>query len=308
MESTTSELVAALRQASDQKKMAIEQDTLNNLEKVLRQADLVKFAKSKPPDFEIADDRNKIEKTIITLDKAIPEVSDDEAAIKEAQRQKQLKRQRMIRILATAGTVFLLLFATTVYFVATKGFDYVKDNVLGHPTKELLEGEWVYSQYGNPAIGIETPRVLKRMDASKLLTKDAMAMFKEFQMFAYGSLMDDFTIMVSTTTYVNETNIDLAKAAEGIVQGFELRGASNILVKQEEYNGSNGLSGVKAYGTLTAKSPLTGEGAKLYYEVLVFGQQNGLQQIIVMHREGDKYAKDVIQRILNSVELKTMGE
>jgi hypothetical protein len=35
------------------------------------------------------------------------------------------------------------LLATTSYFIVTKGFDYVKDTIIGHPTKELLEGEWI---------------------------------------------------------------------------------------------------------------------------------------------------------------------
>jgi hypothetical protein len=37
----------------------------------------------------------------------------------------------------------MLLTLTTVYFIATKGFTYVKDNIIGHPTKELLESERV---------------------------------------------------------------------------------------------------------------------------------------------------------------------
>jgi hypothetical protein len=41
-------------------------------------------------------------------------------------------------------------------FYSTKGFTYVKDNIIGHPTKELLESEWVKSEYGNPSISIET--------------------------------------------------------------------------------------------------------------------------------------------------------
>jgi hypothetical protein len=36
---------------------------------------------------------------------------------------------------------YYIVTLTTVYFIATKGFTYVKDN--GHPTKELLESEWV---------------------------------------------------------------------------------------------------------------------------------------------------------------------
>jgi hypothetical protein len=52
------------------------------------------------------------------------------------------------------------LLATTSYFVATKGFDYVKDNWASY--KELLEGEWIRSTYGNPG-AIETLKCLKEL-------------------------------------------------------------------------------------------------------------------------------------------------
>jgi hypothetical protein len=58
------ELITGLRAASVRKKMTVSQDTIANLERVLKQADLVKFAKSKPLDFEITEDRNKIQKAI----------------------------------------------------------------------------------------------------------------------------------------------------------------------------------------------------------------------------------------------------
>jgi hypothetical protein len=57
-------VITGLRAASVRKKMTVSQDTIANLERVLKQADLVKFAKSKPLDFEITEDRNKIQKAI----------------------------------------------------------------------------------------------------------------------------------------------------------------------------------------------------------------------------------------------------
>jgi hypothetical protein len=78
------------------------------------------------------------------------------------------KEKRSKRIFIAAQPSFLLL-ATTSYFVATKGFDY--DTIIGHPTKELLEGEWIRSTYGNPG-AIETPKVLKRIDLTKSLPKN----------------------------------------------------------------------------------------------------------------------------------------
>ena len=95
MESTTAELIAGLRAASLKKKMTLTPETIENLERVLKQADLVKFAKSKPLDFEITEDKNKIQRVILTLDDAIPvevEVEED-AILNEAQRQKQVAIQ-----------------------------------------------------------------------------------------------------------------------------------------------------------------------------------------------------------------------
>lgn len=310
MESTTSELIAAIREASTKKKMTLTPETVENLERVLRQADLVKFAKSKPLDFEITDDRNKIQKVILTLDNAIPtEVPEEieDQLLNEAQRQKQiqaqLKKQRNARIGYAVAAIILLLFATTTFFVVTKGFNYVKDNVIGHPSKELLEGEWVKSAYGNPAVLIETPKVLKRMDAQKVLPKEAMALIKEMQLFTYGSMVDNFYVTVSTSKFKQPTDIDLSKTLEGNLKIIEAQGGQNIILKQEDFQTNEGIQGVKGYGTMTVLNPATKTSTKAYYELLLFKQDQGLQQILILHEEGDTYANEITTRILNSVEL-----
>ncbi|MFH7015893.1 hypothetical protein [Flavobacterium sp. FlaQc-47] len=310
MESTTSELILAIRDASTKKKMALTPETVENLERVLRQADLVKFAKSKPLEFEITEDRNKIQKVILTLDNAIPtEVPDEEdQLLNEAQKQKQIKLQllkkRNKRIATAIGTVLFLIIATTGFFIATKGFKYVKDNVLGNASKELLEGEWVKSEYGNPGVVIETPQVLKRMDTQKVLPKETMALIKEMQLFTYGSMVDNFFVTVSTSKFKNPTDIDLAKALEGSLKVIESQGGQNIIVKQEDFQTNQGIQGVKGYGTMTILNPINKTSTKAYYELLLFKQDQGLQQILIVHEEGDTYANDITTRILNSVELR----
>ena len=311
MESTTSELIEGLRKAAKQKKLKLSNDTVENLEKVLQQADLVKFAKVTPMDYEIEEDKKRISNTIVTIHKSIPEVveTEDELALwneqqKEKARLEKLKREKRKKIAIIVGSAAFLILGTLGFFVATKGFDYVKDNLIGHPTKELLEGEWVYSQYGNPGVKIETPKVLMRQDASKILPKNAMALIKEMQIFTYGSMIDDFYIGVSTSTFKEETKIDLEQAAEGSIKIFETQGASNILVKTEEFDTQKGITGRKAYGTLSMVDKVSGKSTKMYYEILIFAQSNGIQQITVLQREDDQYAKKIGERMLNSVELK----
>ncbi len=307
MESTTSELIVALRQAAMQKKMALSSEIMANLEKVLKQADLVKFAKNKPLDFEIAEDRNRIEKSIITIDKAIPEIVEDDLEFKELERQRILRKQKQKRILIPLAVIVFLMFATTAYFVATQGWSYVRDNIIGHPTKDLLEGDWVSSEYGHPGVALETPKVLKRTDAEKIMGKDAMAVFKEFQIFEYGSVQDNFSVVVSTLTYKSETTIELEKIAEGVLKGFEANGMQNILVKYDEYNTPEGVKGLKGYGTGVLKDPKNDKQQKIYYEIILFNQANGIQQIAITHEEDDEYAKQIRDRIVNSIELKKLS-
>jgi len=310
MESTTSELIQGLRAASVKKKMTLSQEIIENLERVLKQADLVKFAKSKPLDFEITEDRNKIQKAILTLDSSIPvEIPvEEDVLLNEAQRQKQirilLRKQRNKRIVTAVASVVFLLAAITTFFIVTKGFSYVKDNVIGHPTKELLEGEWVKSEYGNPGIIIETPKVLKRVDLTKTLPKDGMALIKEMQSFAYGSVLDRFYLMVSTLKFKQETQIDLAKSMDGALQSLEAQGAQNMIVKQEEFETKEGVKGIKAYGTFSQINEDSKSSAKMYYEAILFSQEGGLQQILLFHEEGDTYSNEISERVLNSVELK----
>jgi hypothetical protein len=314
MESTTSELIQGLKAASVKKKMTVSQETIENLERVLKQADLVKFAKSKPLDFEITEDRNKIQKAILTLDSSIPvEVPvEEDTLLNEAQRQKQiqiqLRKKRKKRIVLTISSIAFILVATTTFFIVLKGFDFVKDNIFGNAAKELLEGEWIKSEYGNPGIIIETPKVLKRVDLTKTLPKDGMALIKEMQSFAYGNIRDNFYIMISTLKYKKEGEIDLAKSMDGALQSLESQGAQNMIVKQEDFETKEGIKGLKAYGTFSKINSDTQSSAKLYYEALLFSQEGGLQQIIIFHEEGDDYANQISERVLSSVELKQLSK
>ena len=312
MESTTSELIEGLRKAAKQKKLKLSNETVENLEKVLKQADLVKFAKIKPLDFEIEEDKKRISSSIVIIHKSIPEVvENDDELTKWNEQQKELarlqkqKKQKRVRIITTIGIVFGMLLIFLLGLIYFKGFDYVKDNFLGHPTKDLVEGQWVYSEYGNPGVRVETPKVLKRIDASKMLPKDAMALIKEMQTFGYGSLLEDFYTTVSTVTYKQETQIDLDKTAEGYMKVMESQGAQNIIVKTEDFNTQKGISGKKAYGTMVVLDKINGKSTKMYYELLLFSQNGGLQTILVMHREDDKYGQQIAEKMLNSVELQT---
>ena len=304
MESTTSELILALRVASIKKKMTLSAETLENLERVLKQADLVKFAKSKPLDYEIAEDQNKIEKAILTLDKSIPieiEIEEDTSEWDEMRRLQKLKKQKRTRILTIIGFVVGALLGLFIFFVMTKGFDYVKDSIIGRPTKELVEGKWVSSEYGISKVYIETPKVLTRIDDKTQFPKQVIALLKDASVFTYGSLQRNFCIALVTAKPKEEIDYDLQKGLEGTIDSF---GGQNVVLKQEEFQTKMGVSGLKGFGTMVFLDPVLKSSVKLYYEIILFKEDGGYQQVMIFHEEGDKYAKQISERVINSVEFK----
>jgi flagellar basal body-associated protein FliL len=304
MESTTSELILALRAASIKKKMTLSAEILENLERVLKQADLVKFAKSKPLDYEIAEDQNKIEKAILTLDKSIPieiEIEEDTSEWDEMRRLQKLKKQKRTRILTAIGFVVGAILGLFIFFVTTKGFDYVKDTIIGRPTKELVEGKWVSSEYGISKVYIETPKILTRIDETTQFPKKVIALLKDASVFTYGSLQSNFCITLVTAKPKQESDYDLQKGLEGTIDGF---GGQNVVLKQEEFQTKMGVSGLKGFGTMVFLDPVLKSSVKLYYEIILFKEDGGYQQVMIFHEEGDKYAEQISERVINSVEFK----
>lgn len=303
MESTTSELIEKLRVASVKKNISLNPETVANLEKVLMHADMVKFAKERPVEFEIVDDRKKIETAILTINSAIPEKTeeDEDAERNEFLRRQKLKeaRKKKIKKIALGVVAAIILVNVALYGLAQMG---VKTYFSGE-TKKLLEGEWVTSEYGNPTVTIETPKVLKRQDAKKMLEPKAIAILKEFQMFGYGSPTDKLYIQVSTFKYKKETEVNLDTIVEGSIRDWEMKGAQNILVKKDAFSTKAGISGIRAYGTMSVLDGVLKRSSKVYYEMLFFKQEQGLQQVFISHEEGDEDGQKILERVIGSVEL-----
>ena len=310
MESTSGELIAALKETIINKKMKVKREVYDNFKKVLQKADLVKFAKSKPSEFEIVEDRKIIETVISTIETAIPK-TDEEILINENEeviKQKIVKEQKNRKVLYSILAVLIALLLTLAIFIGVKGYSFVKDNILGHPSKELLEGEWITSEYGNPSVKISTPKVLERMDAEQVMPKEAFAIIKEMQMFHYGALLDNFHIGINTTKYKGEAKVDYSLAIDGMIKAWEAQGLKNILVKQEEFTTPQGAKGQRATGSLTKTNPINKKDERSNFEILLFNQQNGLQQLIILYNEDDTYAKQIKEKVLESVELNLQAQ
>ncbi|GAA4235359.1 hypothetical protein GCM10022291_17060 [Postechiella marina] len=303
LESTTDELIDRLNLLKKANQVDLSKEDIKNLESILKRADLVKFAKS-APDIELAKiDRDTIDIEIDHVREALPEPTEEEKLLDEQYREEQERKQKRKKIWITVGISVFLLVATVIGLSFKFGFDYVKDTVIGHDSKELLEGEWYTSQYGIPPVTITTPKVLKRMEPP--IPEEAKQQV-EMTMFGYGSLIDKFNVVVVTTKIKNlgENKIELKQIAEQSIKMMEAQGVENMLVKTDKFVTPNGAEGLKTHGTGNFPTLIEGEKESGNYTVLVFNAENVIQQIVLTWKEDDTYADKIVERILNSVELK----
>ena len=213
------------------------------------------------------------------------------------------QKKKRIRMAAFAGAAVLLisLIGSIGYF----GFQNVRDYVLGNPSKSLLEGEWISSSYGYPPILIETPEVLFRKEVE--LPPEAMAAIQDLDAFAYDNPKAHLSIgTVSTVFSKPDEAPDYEGAVEQVLAGFELNGARNIITKQEAFTTVSGVEGVRVFGRGEFKLPDSDSYMKGRYTILLFGGNGFMQQVIISWEDGDQYAEEIVERILKTIEVKTI--
>jgi hypothetical protein len=306
LESTTDELITRLNLLKEGNRVDLSKDDIKNLESILKRADLVKFAKS-APDIELAKiDRETIDVEIDHVKEALPEPTEEEKLLDEKYREEQERKKERKKIWLTVGISIFLLIATLTGLSIKYGFDIVKDTIIGHDSKALLEGDWVRSEYGFPPVNITTPQVLKRTEV--LLPEELKGKMK-LSSFGFEQT-EQLTIAVSTTVLIQKLDsLDINKAIEGNLKVLENNGARNIITKNEKFVTPNGAEGIKTFGSLEYPIGNTENFVNGKYASLSFTAENKvMQQIIITWRQDDVYADQIVERILNSVELKPAEE
>jgi len=301
LESTSNELIERLILHKDSGNFDFDSETIKKIDKILKRADLVKFAKMKEQEGQAKVDRSVVEEIINETKEIIPEPTEEELLqnelyLEELQK-KALKRKRIKIALAAVATVIL----AAVIFGSIKGFDELKDKTFGNKMRDLSEGRWIKSEYGSPLIIIETPEVLVRVEDS-LIPKSVV--IKRKTIFSYGQINDPLYVMVNSIQFNQEQKLELESSLDMMLNLLEKAGAKNLVVKRDDFKTEKGIEGIKAYGDFQVE---ISEGKvlknKSSYELLLFAQENGLQEILVVYQDDGRFSKAIKDRIINSIEL-----
>lgn len=297
-ESTTSEVIQMLFQTIQSKKLQLSKESVNDLKRVLQTADLVKFAKSEPMMNEIEQDRRTSELISVSIDKAIPRFSEEQSE-RVKLRERRFKKRQQMRLWIPIGVTTLLLFATCIVYIVQavrSGYEWS----IFASNKSLYEREWVTSDYGFPAVILSTPEALTRVQMPQ---SDKEKQQSQTSVFAYSNLKTQLIIAVGTTATQTNDSINLDQMLKYKLDlTAKQYGAKDVTYNAEEFT-QNGVRGIRGTGTLVAQNFISGEAIKMQYDMYVFVQQNGIQEVSVLFKEGDEYGAKIDQRIIESIQL-----
>ncbi|UMB59460.1 hypothetical protein MHL31_10255 [Lutibacter sp. A80] len=304
LESTTNELIETIEDFNESSKLGISKETIIQLKEVLQSADLVKFAKSKPIVEEIKGDRTKVEAILNNTQNAVQianqnksENSPEEAPILvETPTQKKSFFKKYLIIILIA---IVLLIGGLGYV----GYRYVKTNILGKTTSEMIEEQWYKASYGNPKITLETPEILTVQSVQ--LPENSMSTIGDFSIYTYGSPISNFYIAVSTTHFISELEqMDLDTGITGALNGMEKQLNTRFTNIKKETIKIDGIKGKKASVEYKRLNEATQQMEDYKLTMLFFADTNGMQQVYVSSLWSDDSAESVVNRIIKSVSLK----
>jgi len=311
-ESTTDELLAKINNLQKTGKLYLSTETINNLKCVLQNADLVKFAKSKPSDNNAEYDRETIENVVIKTKEAIPIVETEAETNQIAEEAKvtrpnrKLSRWQKRLIIGLCSLVLFLIFIFGYNKIRLKYFSiYAQYNKV----------EWVTSDYGYPITELTTPEVLIRKQIVDIV--EYKSIIDKQYTFYYGSLNSPLYIMTNIITFKKDAQntasqqegqdggltLDPKKVNEIVLSQLDKAKAKNITTLTEEYTSPNGAKGMKVFGKMSIPNE-KGKYFNASYELYSFTENNALQQVLITYIN-EPNANKIAQRVINSIVFKT---
>jgi len=305
LESTTDELIARLEAEKESGHIDFSNETIKNLQDIFKRADLVKFARINPPEGKALADRIAVEQIVKQTKEVLPAPTEEELMRDQMYRAAiERRRKRKLWLSGIGGVLGILIIALGIG-IAVKGYNEVKDFVLGNATRELAEGPWITSEYGAPSMVLSSPKALTR---DILQLPEGVPDQGQITSFTWKTTPFAVSATVNQLKLPSENKVDLEAIVENNLKNIESLGFKLGIVKNDPYKTPNGAEGLKTFGSGSFTNPDGKESRDIEYAALIFQAGNLIQQFTLVWNDDDPYAKQIAERMINSVELQAPKE
>lgn len=296
LESTTEQFIFKLKNAVAEKKFEISETTISQIEKLFTKADLVKFAKISVSEAEQNADKLVSENIISVFHKTLPTSAEEQrftfAKLVEEQKQHKYKNIRQTAFIVT----FLVSIVSVVFFFGWENVtNYFNAKINGKDADYYLKKEWMVSEYGLPILQIETPEILVRDSVTSNNPR-----IKNYSQFSWQKASDKLSISIQTVAYKDSIKPDLKVIFDDELGNLMQLQAKKIKTTARKFKNVKELSGDILEGTYEINDG--SEIKPMRFLTVFISDSYGLQTVRITHEAKDKFAKNFIERVTNSLE------
>ena len=296
LESTTEQFILKLKNAVAEKQFEISETTIDKIETLFNKADLVKFAKISISNEEQNSDKKISENIISVFHNTLPTSAEEQrfafAKLAEEQKQHKYKNIRQTAFIVT----FLVSIVSVVFFFGWENVtNYFNAKINGKNADYYLKKEWMVSEYGLPILQIETPEFLVR---DSVTTKNPNV--KNISQFSWQKVSDKLSISLRTVAYTDSIKSDLKVIFDSELESLMQEQAKNIKTTARKFKNVKDLSGDILEGTYEINEG--SETKQMRFLTVFISDSYGLQTVRITHDIKDKFAKNFIERVTNSLE------
>ena len=296
LESTTEQFIFELKKAVQIKKFEISETSISQIETLFTKADLVKFAKIIISLSEQNADKIAAENLINVFHKTLPvSAEEQQVALAKLAEIEQQNKYKNIRQTAFIVTFFVAIISVVFFFGWENVTNYFSAKINGKDADYYLKKEWIVSEYGLPILQVETPEVLARD-----LVTSKNPNIKNIAQFSWQKPEDKLAISLQTIAYKDSVKTDLKAIFNDEMSEMMQLQATKIQTTAKKFKNVKDLSGDILEGTFEINE--ANQIKQMRFFTVFISDNFGLQKVRITHDAKDKFAKDFIDRVTNSLE------
>ena len=302
LETTTEELIHMISHRNKANEIGISKEAIKQLEKLLKQADFVKFAKLKPPAEEIRGHRVSAGEFVETVQPIFKQyrqahlLADDDLSIYLKEEAAMPASEKRKRTLLFSGIFILAVALLTVLSVQLyKYSNKIKANIPEVSLPSIETSIWEKQSFGKPAMILESPVNIELQ--SDEIPENAQAVLTSLGIYSYNKPESGVQLMVTALTYGGQISPDSEQVAQSNIQ--RLQNIPNIEDFEYERKPTQleGLQGTYLSGAYNDN------GIEKVFNILVFVRNSNVWQLITVSNKSDEETTSMIETMIGSINI-----
>tara|TARA_B100000809_G_scaffold266892_2_gene332638 strand:- start:10683 stop:12287 length:1605 start_codon:yes stop_codon:yes gene_type:complete len=304
LEATTDEMIELLANQNKSKDIGISKESIQQIEAFLKHADFVKFAKLRPAEGEIRNDRNIAAYLVEGVQPILEKYNEEQREIQQAlQKEQKSEKKFTLKKLSKRSIIFISIISVLLVMIAIFTYQIIQNSnaikssiIPSKANTEVVSDGWGSQSFGNPVLTLTAPFTLSLKSNS--IPSQAASMISSLEVYGYEETEKDFTVSVTIVEYTSQVNPDLEQVLQGSLKSLELK----YKMEDLEFERQPASFGEEVQGTYLVGKAAVGQ-TKKDFKILGFIKGNKIWQVLTIGNSDDNETQVMLETVVQSINI-----